>query len=61
MSDFEYAQYNYESELRDIEKALVEVDKLIMDLRLNTLTELHLSQQLWAVLDSIEESLGVET
>ena len=55
-----YDNNNYKAELREIEKALVEVDKLIMGLRLNTLTELHLSQQLWGVLDSIEETLGVE-
>lgn len=56
-----YENYTYQSELHDIEKALAAVDQLIEGLRLDAATELRLSQQLWEVMESIEESLGVET
>ena len=58
MSDFLQENYTYELELQDIEKALAVVQEQIEGLRLGK-DESHLIAQLWGVLDSIEETLGV--
>jgi len=59
MSDFEYAEYTYEPELRDLEKALDVVHKQIEGLRLGKY-ESHIIAQLWEVMESVEQVLGVE-
>lgn len=58
MSEFEYEKYTYESELRDIEKALDQVSDLIDGLRLNDRG--HYASRLYGILTDLEIELGVE-
>lgn len=58
MSEFEYAKYTYESELREIEKALDQVSNLIDDLKLNDRG--HYASRLFGILEDLEIELGVE-